>query len=246
MAFQNLDIEKVIAPLQFRHLVTTEDLPDAVVRHLQTGATNINLKKGAVVFRQGTLAQGVYFLIQGKVKSYSVNFEGQCRIAHIYSEGDILGYCPLFTNGIHMATLEALEPCVLQFVPSEAFVGMLGDSPSFTRMMLQAVSREFAAWSNFQMAFDTRPVRTRLALALMILHEKYRKPGNSTAVIYFTRTDLAAYVGASLETIVRTLSEFRAQGLVHVRGRRIMINDFEKLIALGQKNSNPLSQSGLA
>ena len=232
MSCQMQAIAHVISPFQFQHLATVENLPPGAVEHLRQGVVDMPCKKGELLFRQGSPARGVYFLVQGKVKSYQEKAGGQRRITHIYSNGDILGYCPLFTNGMHTCTVEALEPCVLQFMPKDTFNTMIIESPNFAQFMLRTVSQEFAAWSNFQAAFDTSPVRARLALALLILHEKYRLPGNTTAVIQFTRTDLADYIGASLETVVRSLREFRESGVVHIRGRRILVNDAEALIAI--------------
>ncbi|MCB0534986.1 MAG: Crp/Fnr family transcriptional regulator [Lewinellaceae bacterium] len=246
MSCQMQAIEKIVSPFQFRHLATVDQLPPGAAEHFRRGVVPTTLKKGALLFRQGHPARGIYFLVQGKVKSYQEKKGGQRRIAHVYSEGDMLGYCPLFTNGMHTYTVEALENCTLHFMPSDAFNNLIGESPFFAQFMLRAVSQEFVAWTNFQAAFDATPVRMRLALALLILHEKYRLPGNATAVIQFTRTDLADYVGASLETIVRTMREFRENGVVHVRGRRIMVSDLEALIALAMATGQVPSARALA
>ena len=196
------------------------------------GKPSIRLGKGEILFRQGRPASGVYVLEQGKVKVFQEKQGGQRRILHLYSGGDLLGYRPLLTDGLHSCSAEALEPCVLQFIPKDIFMASINDSPPFAQFMLRAVSREFAAWSNFQAAFDSSPVRVRVALALLILHEKYRLPGNATAVIHFSRTDLSEYVVASLETVVRILREMKDAGIVHGHGRRILITNLDAVVAL--------------
>ncbi len=238
-------LESLISPFQFRHAATADHLPSAAAEHLRRGGVELRCKKGELLFRQGSPARGVYFLVSGKVKSFQEQKGGQRRINYVYSEGDILGYCPLFTNGIHRCSIEALEPCVFQYLPKDAFNSLISESPFFAQFMLRALSLEFSAWANFQAAFDANPARVRLALALLILHEKFRLPGNKTAVINFTRTDLADYVGASLETVVRLLRELKERGIVHVRGRRILVADLPNLmtIAHGSSAGSPLAQA---
>ncbi len=225
-------IEQVISPYQFHHSAFAESLPASAADQLRRVITRLPVKKGEILFRQSSYARGVYLLECGKVKVYQEKTAGQRRIIHIYGNGDLLGYRPLFTDDIHSFTAEALEPCMVQFIPKDAFSALVAESPSFAQFMLKAISKEFAAWSNFQAAFESSPVRSRVALVMLILHEKYRLPGNTTAVIQFTRTDLAEYVGASLETVVRTLRDLKESGVVHIRGRRMLVNDVESLLAL--------------
>lgn len=225
-------IEKVISPYQFCHRVSMENLPVREADYLRSTALRTQVQKGETLFRQDSHARGVYVLERGKVKIYQEKKAGARRMLHIYSQGDILGYRPLFSDCIHSFSAEALEPCSMIFIPKDSFSALIDSSPYFAQFLLKAVSQEFSAWSNFQSAFDSRPVRARIALALLILHEKFRLPGNATAVIQLSRTDLAEYVVASLETVVRTLRELKDMGLVHIRGRRMLLNDVDALIAL--------------
>lgn len=238
-------IAQIVSPYQFRHLVSVEELPLGKSVFPLKVCAEMHIKKGEILFRQKSFARGVYILMQGKVKVYQEKTAGQRRILHIYSDGDILGYRPLLTDGVHSCSAEALENCTIQFIDKSAFSALIDESPHFAQFMLKAVSQEFAAWSNFQAAFDSSPVRARLALALLILHEKFRLPGNTTAVIHFSRTDLSEYVVASLETVVRTLRELKDAGIVHLRGRRMLINNLEALVALAVPG-NAATHSGIA
>lgn len=225
-------VAQVVSPYQFRHFISVDELPLGAPDASSAGVAEIRIQKGEGLFRQGSHARGVYVLVKGKVKVFQEKPGGQRRILHLYSDGDLLGYRPLLTDGLHSCSAETLEPCVLQFIPKDVFMASIDESPTFAQFMLRAVSREFAAWSNFQAAFDSSPVRVRVALALLILHEKYKISGNATVVIQFSRTDLSEYVVASLETVVRSLRELKEAGIVHLRGRRMLISNLDALIAL--------------
>jgi CRP-like cAMP-binding protein len=77
-----------------------------------------------------------------------------------------------------------------------------------------------------------RPVRERLALQLIVVREKYKKDGgpNDPVEINMSRDDLASLVGTARENVVRIISEFKEEGILETRGRKIIVNDVRRLI----------------
>jgi CRP-like cAMP-binding protein len=98
--------------------------------------------------------------------------------------------------------------------------------------VLSALARDFTVWTNRMTVFTKFPVRRRLILAMLILHEQYRTSGSPSGMITMTRTELAEYVGASLETVVRVLNTLKTKGLLQISGRRIQIMDPGALAAM--------------
>ena len=80
----------------------------------------------------------------------------------------------------------------------------------------------------------TRSVRERLALQLIVIREKYKtnvEPGQPVE-INMSREDLASLAGTARENVVRMLSEFKSEGIIETRGRRIIVLDVKKLIKI--------------
>jgi CRP-like cAMP-binding protein len=100
------------------------------------------------------------------------------------------------------------------------------------RNVLSALARDFTVWMNRMTVFTKFPVKRRLILALLILHEQYRISGSPPGVITITRTELSEYVGASLETVVRVLNTLKVKDLVQINGRRILIKDIEEMVMM--------------
>lgn len=73
-----------------------------------------------------------------------------------------------------------------------------------------------------------------MAFFLITLNEKYKTPDQITdeAEIKVNRSDLASYIGTSLENLVRTLREFRDKNLIRTTGKSIYITDFDALFSL--------------
>ena len=72
-----------------------------------------------------------------------------------------------------------------------------------------------------------KPVRGRLAFALVILEEIY-----TGEMINLTREDLANFVGTATETLIRLLKDFKEEELIQTHGRKIEILNHDELITI--------------
>jgi CRP-like cAMP-binding protein len=81
--------------------------------------------------------------------------------------------------------------------------------------------------------YARRNINERLALAILILSEKLYSGEFANRKIHFTitRTDLANFVGTSLENIVRSLKTFADSGMVRTDGKTIYVQDYERIFA---------------
>jgi CRP-like cAMP-binding protein len=75
-------------------------------------------------------------------------------------------------------------------------------------------------------------VRKRVAEALLRLQEKYSNPGDASFSMAISREDLANMVGTATESLIRTLSEFKEDKLVEIKGSSITITNAAKLKGL--------------
>lgn len=198
---------------------------------LSHATTQKRFKAGKIIYREGKIPRGVYFIKKGKVKIYQSNQDGRKQIMYIYTAGDLFGYRPIICDSAHPVTAATLEDCTFDYIPALSFKKILSANPELSKALLVSLSHEFSVWVNNVTVFARYPVKSRLALALLILREKYRERGRY-AEINLSRTDLASYVGSVKETVVRTLQEFRNADLILTSGRKIKILKPEKLKAL--------------
>lgn len=225
-------ISTITGPFLFRNTFILQDLPQQDLAKIQAHAKLKSRKRGATLFRQGAFPTGMYLLVSGKVKICQATTGGARQTMYIYSDGDLIGHRQLIAGEKHPVSAVLLEDSTLQYIPADAFRNLLTSSPNFQRNMLTALSREFTVWTNRITVFQKFPVRHRLVLALLILYEQYRTSGNAEGEITMTRTELAEYTGASLETIVRMLNKLKADDLVVIKGRHIHLPEPVKLARL--------------
>lgn len=233
-----LRIARATQPYLFQNGFILTDLPVKESALFRESARPEARKRGALLFRQGGFPKGAYWLLSGKVKIFQETPAGHRQTLYVYSEGDLIGYRQLIAEEAHPVSAIMLEDGMVGFIPGETFRALLDSSPFFARNLLTALSREFTVWMNRTTVFAQFPVRRRLVLALLILQEQYRRSGSPAGEVTMTRTELAAYVGASLETVVRALNTLKSANLVKISGRRLLLPDLGGLTDILEQEEN--------
>jgi CRP-like cAMP-binding protein len=188
--------------------------------------------KGEIIFRENSFSSGIFFIRSGKVKKYKADKEGREQIIYVANAGELIGYHALLAEERYPDSAAALEDCLIAFIPKEDFLEVLGFSKVLSQRLLKLLSHEFAVFTNNVALFAQRSVRERLATQLVVMREKYKEnyqPGMAVE-INLSREDLASLVGTARENVVRILKDFKEEGIVETKGRKIVVTDVHKLL----------------
>lgn len=191
-------------------------------------------RKGEMVFREGAFPSGIFYIKTGKVKKYKAAYGGGQQIIYVANAGELIGYHAVLSDERYPDSAATLEDSVITFTPKEAFLNILQQSPILNARLLKLLSHEFTVFVNNLTLFSQRTVRERFALQLIVLREKYKPAFSSDipAEINLSREDLANLVGTRKENIVRILAEFKEDGIVETRGRKIIVHNINRLIEI--------------
>lgn len=192
------------------------------------------IRKGKLLFAEGSSPKGVYVIKRGKVKIFQETPNGNEQIVYIYSAGEMFGYRPLLCHDRHPASAMTMEECSLYFLASRHFEDTLKHSATLSNLLLENLSHEFTVLVNRIAAFAQKSVKERTALSLLILAEKYRKDGGQASEISLSRKDLASFVGTTHETIARIITQFKNDKIIRILGRKIVITKAESLHRLAE------------
>src|SRR5690606_37716495 len=179
----------------------------------------------------GGCPHGVSWLVSGKAKIFQGIQDGERRTLYLYADGDLIAYRQLIADQPHPVSAMLLEDSVIRLIPAETFRGLIQTSPFFARNMLTGLAREFTVWINLMNAFKRYSVRQRIILVLLMLEAQDRESSAPSGFVSLSRTDIAEYVGATLETVVRMLQALRAEGTLELDGRSIHIREPMQLVA---------------
>jgi CRP-like cAMP-binding protein len=184
--------------------------------------------KKQTLYTEGKRPRFLYYLVKGKVKGFKTHQDGKDYITDIFSDGDFIGYPALIEDKNYDDSAVILEDAEVMQVPREDFLKMIyGDinvAAKFIRIITQNVKEKEERLLN--LAYSS--LRKRVAKALVDLNSKFNVSGGNNP-IEISREDIAHYVGTATESLIRTLSDFKAEKLIEIKEGKIRITDAEKL-----------------
>jgi CRP-like cAMP-binding protein len=204
-------------------LVAKKDGLAALKKIIEERKTRI-FKKDQVIYYEGDRGNGLYLLVSGKVKCIKLAEDGRELMTGIYAADDYLGINAMLSNEAYADTATALEDSLLCLIPKEQLEELLNLYPEVAREFIKLLANNIREKEDqlLQMAYNS--VRKKMAEALLRLQ---RQSGTDNFKI--AREDLAAMAAMATETVSRTLSDFKAEGLIEKTGSTITILDLPKL-----------------
>ncbi|MEJ6582463.1 MAG: Crp/Fnr family transcriptional regulator [Crocinitomicaceae bacterium] len=184
-------------------------------------------KKSQPLFIEGSLPRGVFCLNNGKVKIFARGEEGKEQIIHVAKAGEIVGFRAMFSEEPYKVTATTLEESNICFISKADFLNLVDTNVTLRNGIMKELSTELANRVAYITNMAQKPVRGRLAFALVILEEIY-----TGEMINLTREDLANFVGTATETLIRLLKDFKEEELIQTHGRKIEILNHDELITI--------------
>jgi CRP-like cAMP-binding protein/CheY-like chemotaxis protein len=199
------------------------------LRELSAGRDVRNCRKKESIYVQDSFPKGIYMVVSGKVKTGMVNEQGKELITGLYKPGDFFGYLALLEDKPYSDTASALEDSEVCLIPKEDFFSLLYRNAEVSRRFIRLLSDNLVEKEEQLLKLAYNSVRKRVAEALVTLCNRYRKENEETFTMIISREDLANLAGTATETTIRTLSDFKEEGLVEVKGGTITVLSYEKL-----------------
>jgi CRP-like cAMP-binding protein len=187
--------------------------------------------KKDMVFWEGDNAHSLYFIENGSIKTYKSTELGKEFVTGIHGAGDFIGQLSLLGPSARYAeNAVVLEDAELAAIPKTDFLKLLFANATVSQKFIKMISNNMMHLQRRLVDMAFASVRQRAAKALIELHEKgiiKEKPNGGTGI---AREDFAGIIGTATETAIRTLSNFKDEGLITTdHGRRIVLLDRDGL-----------------
>lgn len=196
---------------------------------LTRGHKVITVSKKDILFREGKSPNALYYVVSGKIKAFRINEYGKEFIIDLYKPGDFIGYEALLENTTYPFSASALEDSSICVIPKEQFFLLLSTHKDVATTFIKLLSNGIKEKEERLIKMAYNSIRKRVAEALLLLIEKYKQPEDEIFSINMSRSDLSGLVGTATETLIRTLSDFKDEGIVELKGSNIKIINEEKL-----------------
>ncbi len=199
---------------------------------MQAIGTVAHFARNATIFNEGDDANYSYKVVSGAVRLSKVMLDGRRQIADFALGDDIFG---LDWSDGYAVTAEALTEVTLVRYSRSSLDRLGNEQVSVRSKLTDVLRRDLWAAQNHLVMLGCQTARERVASFLMLFVKRSKAANGETFELPMGRQDIADYLGLTIETVCRTLSDFKQAKLVATPKRHeIIVNNISALKAIAQ------------
>jgi CRP-like cAMP-binding protein len=180
------------------------------------------------IYGEGEPAEYLYKVIRGAVRTHKLLNDGRRQIGGFYLPGDIFG---MEVDGVHHLSAEAISDSRILVVKRSALVALAAKQSDVARDLWAMTARELAHLQNLMLTLGRKTAQERLAAFL--LEMSGRACGGDAVDLPMSRQDIADYLGLTIETVSRTLTQLENDSAISLpTSRRIVLRNRAALTRL--------------
>ena len=193
-------------------------IEDADLQRLGAAAVTLTVQPGYTFIQEGDPVEHFFNVTAGTAKLYKLLPDGRRQVTGFAGVGYFLG---LAVSTSYAFSAEALEPVRICRFTRAKLRDLLDDFPALEKKLLEVASHELVVAQEQMLLLGRKTARERLASFLiaranMLPQCVGQQPVSAKESIHLpmTRSDVADYLGLTIETVSRTLSRLRAEKLI--------------------------------
>lgn len=204
----------------FFNRLTPEALKD-----LSAMAVSTNYPAGKVIFSERDLNTSTFVVLEGEVKLSMNSTDGRRLILRIARKGEILGLASALSGKPSEITAETLYPSKLAPISRRDFTNFLLRHPEVYQAVTEELSREYTmACEQLRTVGLSSSAPEKLARLLLEWSQNGKTTETGTHFRFpLTHGEIGEFIGASRETVTRTLSTFKSRHLIDFHGSTLTI-----------------------
>jgi len=226
-----MDISCTCEHCELRELFV-ENLDEKNMNIICSGKVEKEYLAGETILKEGTRIQDFSYLKSGLVKLFRSDQGGKEQIITIAKPMDYVSLLSVFSNDKYNYSVTALEDSVTCNLKMEDIKSLINKDGKLALNLLGKMSRVADTIILESLEIRKKHLRGRVAYLLIYFArtvfyaEEFELP--------LTRKEMAEYVGMTTENVIRTLSEFRKDGILKIYGKTIHIANMESLQAISE------------
>lgn len=224
---------ELCASCEARSVSVCKAIPDADLCRLAAVAQVIEAPAGSSFIREGEPADCFFNITAGTAKLYKLLPDGRRQITGFVGVGHFLG---LAVSDTYAFSAEAIDPVRYCRFSRPKLQHLLDDFPLMEQRLLEVAANELVAAQEQMLLLGRKTARERLASFLLAQSSQGLPCGHSRSRfrLAMTRADISDYLGLTIETVSRSLTRLRNDGMIDVLGTEVLVCDRAALTALAE------------
>ena len=210
-------------------------LANAVVWNDFNRKNILNYKNNEVVFKQGITADGLFLVLEGKLKISKFGHNNREQIVRLSNVGDITGHVAFFANELHSCTATSIGQSKILFLSKSSILSVLEKNVDLLFAINEFLAKEIRRAEEKIVTIAQKQVKQRVIEAILMLQKKYGfESDGATLSITLSRTEIAGIAGTVRETVSRMLADLSDAGLIEIDNKKIKFLNKEELVRQAQ------------
>lgn len=193
------------------------------------GGQVLRLPRDAEIYPEGSPARNVYKLISGVLRTTKLLGDGRRQIGAFVLPGEWVGFDG---NAHHYFGLETVTEASLLVIPRRELLARARTEPAIADLVAELLTRSLTSAEERILLLGRKTARERVASFLLDLHRRLDVPPRKPLHVPMSRQDIADYLGLTIETVSRTLSELKRSGVIGMPAAHEVV--VENIAALGR------------
>ncbi|SFQ19310.1 CRP/FNR family transcriptional regulator, nitrogen fixation regulation protein [Bradyrhizobium sp. Ghvi] len=190
-------------------------------------SSEFTYKKGRTIYIEGDSAEYVYQVMKGAARTHKLLSDGRRQIGAFHLPGDIFGF---ENGGVHRFSAEAVTQSTVRLIKRHTLDAIAQTDAVVWRTLLSITTIKLQHAENHMLLLGRKTALERVAA---FLHEMdVRLMAVDVMSLPMSRRDIADYLGLTIETVSRAVSQLHSDGVLDFIGntqREIMILDRRRL-----------------
>jgi len=204
---------------------TNHDQFCALTGHAGLIATEFSYRKDEEIYGEGESSEYVYQVIRGAVRTYKLLNDGRRQIGAFHLPGDVFG---LDAGATHRLTAEAITDTTVRLVKRRSLEAAAGSNVEVAHNLWTMTASGLRHAEDHMLLLGRKTAMEKVAAFLLEMDRRLARAG--MMALPMCRRDIGDYLGLTLETVSRTLSQLSDQGiLVFSSARQIVLRNRQRL-----------------
>ena len=197
----------------------------ALAGHAGLVASEFSYHKDEEIYGEDESAEYVYQVVSGSVRSYKLLSDGRRQIGAFYLPGDVFG---LESGPTHRLTAEAVADTTVRLVKRRNLEQAAGITVQVAQSLWAMTAGELRHAEDHMLLLGRKNAMERVASFLLEMDR--RLAGTGMVALPMCRRDIGDYLGLTLETVSRALSQLHGDGVLGFSGaRQIVLRNRQRL-----------------
>ena len=206
----------------FKRNVLFELLSEEELDFLNDNRTEVNFKKGEIIYKQGSPLAHIVIVSEGMAKNYIEGPRGKNLILEIVKPYQINGGPGMYVDMRHHSSLMALVDTKACFIDVNVFKEVIRKNSVFAEEFIKCFSKNNIHTFGQFVTLTQKNMEGRIAEALLYLKNEVFKNG---AIKHITKQEIADLTGLTKESTIRVMKDFRNETVLEEVGKEIIILD---------------------